>query len=150
MKKSLRLKTIVDLNLKNEQKALVALGKAQNKKQELVQQLENLQQYQQEYKNKFKSISEIGVSIDQLVEFRAFINKLGLAIEEQKKAIEEMEKELVFVRQTWESKHQKTKSIQKVCDSALAEEAQVEHKREQNEQDDRATRSGRSNGTRNA
>lgn len=150
MKKSLRLKTIVDLNAKNEEKALIALGEAQQKKQELVLQLENLEQYQQEYKNKLQSISEARVSVVQLIEFRAFISKLGVAIEEQKTAIEEMEKELLFVRKTWESKHQKTESLQKVCDSALAEEAQEENKKEQKEQDERAIRSRRVIGTRNA
>lgn len=150
MKKSQRLKTIVDLNAQNEQKALVALGVAQQKKQQLDKQLENLIQYRQEYKNKFQATSVAGINIDQLVEFNSFINKLNRAIEEQKEAILEMDKELLFVRKNWEGRHQKTKSIRKVCESALAEETQIETKREQREQDDRAIRTGRGSGTRNA
>jgi len=71
-------------------------------------------------------------------------------IEDQEKAIATMDGQLVFARQSWERQHQKTRSLQKVCDSAKAEEVKKENKREQNEQDDRATRSGRNGGTRSA
>jgi len=56
---------------------------------------------------------------------------------------------IIHVRKVWERQHQKTKSLQKVHDSAKREEVKLENKKEQNEQDDRATRTGRS-GTRNA
>lgn len=150
MKKSQRLKSIVDLNAKTEKQALIGLGEAQKKKQQADQQLEHLQSYLQEYKDKYQSISEVGVNISQLLEFRAFINKLELALEEQNQVVLEMEKELDFARRNWENKHQKTNSLQKVCDSALLEEQKDEMKREQNEQDDRGSRNGRGSGTRNA
>lgn len=149
-KKSQRMQVIVDLNADNEKKALEALGKSLSKKQELQTQLDHLQQYQQEYKDKYQSISKLGVNIAQLLEFRSFISKLDQAIEEQKQAILKQENNVTLVRKNWEKQHQKTSSLQKVCDSALAEEVKLENKREQNEQDERATRSGRGNGTRNA
>jgi flagellar FliJ protein len=149
-KKSQRMQVIVDLNADNEKKALEALGKSLSKKQELQTQLDHLQQYQQEYKDKYQSISKLGVNIAQLLEFRSFISKLQQAIEEQKQAILKQENNVTLARKNWEKQHQKTSSLQKVCDSALAEEVKLENKREQNEQDERATRSGRGNGTRNA
>jgi len=149
MKKSQRLQVIVDLNENNEKKALEELGKAQRKKQELQTQLESLIIYRQEYKDKYQSITQIGVNISQLLEFRSFISKLDKAIEEQEQAILDMENTVVHVRKVWERQHQKTKSLQKVHDSAKVEEVKLENKKEQNEQDDRATRTGRS-GTRNA
>jgi flagellar FliJ protein len=151
MKKSQRLKIIVDLNATDEKKALEALGKAQRKKKQLQGKLDELLQYQQDYKQKFQTISEIGVNITQLLEFRAFISKLEIAIDGQKKAVLEQEEEVTFVRKTWERKHQKTKSLQKVCDTALEEEVKMEDKREQKEQDDQASsRSGRGGGTKSA
>jgi len=150
MKKSQRLKVIVDLNAKNETKALQELGIAQTKKGELEKQLENLEQYRQEYKDQYQEMSEAGVNIGKLLEFRSFISKLDKVIEDQEKAIATMDGQLVFARQSWERQHQKTRSLQKVCDSAKAEEVKKENKREQNEQDDRATRSGRNGGTRSA
>jgi flagellar FliJ protein len=150
MKKSQRLKVIVDLNAENEKKALHELGMAQTKKGELEKQLENLEQYRQEYKDQYQGISEAGVNIAKLLEFRSFISKLDKVIEDQEKAISTMDGKLINIRKSWERQHQKTKSLQKVCDAATAEEVKKENKREQNEQDDRATRSGRYGGTRSA
>lgn len=150
MKKSQRLGVIVELNAKNEKQALEEMGKAQNKKQQAQLQLESLENYHQEYKVKYQVTHESGVNISQLLEFRAFIDKLGKAIREQQQTVLQKENELNNARKAWERLHQKSKSLQKVCDSALAEEVKLEDKREQKEQDDRATRMGRNNGTRNA
>ena len=150
MKKSQRLKVIVDLNADHEKKALEELGMVLGKQQELKTQLEHLQQYHQEYKDKYQSISKLGVNIARLLEFRSFISKLEKGIDDQKQAISDQENKVTFARKNWERQHQKTRSLQKVCNSALAEEVKLENKREQNEQDERATRSGRGSGTRNA
>ena len=149
MKKSQRLRVIVDLNETYEKKALEELGGSQRKKQQLETQLESLIVYRQEYKDKYQSITKIGVNISQLLEFRAFISKLDKAIEEQEQAIFDMEKSVVHMRSVWERQHQKTKSLQKVHDSARMDEMKEENKKEQNEQDDRSTRIGKG-GMRNA
>ena len=150
MKKSQRLNVIVELNARTEKQALEDLGKAQNKKQQSQQQLESLINYQQEYQTKHQTINKAGVNIAQLLEFRSFIDKLGKAIVEQQQTVLQINNELEQARKIWEGQHQKTKSLQKVFDSALAEEIKLEDKREQNEQDDRAMRTGQSNGTRSA
>ncbi len=150
MKKSLRLKVIVDLNAEHEKKALELLGKTQRKKQSIEEQLVNLQQYHLEYTGQLQSSSESGMSINKLLEFKAFISKLELAIEEQKILGFEIDNELIEVRKAWEVKHQKTRSIQKVRNSAVQNENKIEETREQKEQDERAMRVGRNNGTRNA
>ena len=150
MKKSDRLQVIVDLNANNEKKALEALGKAQREQQASRVQLENLQSYHQEYKKKYQSISGAGINITQLLEFRSFVSKLDKAIGEQEQVVIQGEKDVVYAREYWERQHQKTKSLEKVCQSALAEEFKQEERREQNEQDDRACRLGGASGTRNA
>ncbi len=150
MKKSQRLKVIANLYAENEKKGLEALGKAQTEMQRSQTQLENLQQYQQEYLDKYNANSEQGINISQLLEFRSFVGKLDKAIDDQKNEIAEMDTKVTIARKNWERHHQKTKSIEKVCNGAASEERKIEEKREQNEQDDRATRLGRNHGTRNA
>jgi len=150
MKKSQRLKVIVDLNIGHEKKALEELGGALGKQKELTIQLEHLQQYQQEYKNKYLSSSQRGVNIAQLLEFRCFISKLEKGIEDQQQAISGLENKVALARKNWERQHQKTTSLQKVCNSALQEELKLENKREQNEQDERAMRGSGKSGIRNA
>lgn len=150
MKKSQRLQAIVDLNANDEKKALTALGLAQRKKQDVQQQLDNLQKYQQEYQEQFQSSSESGIKIARLLEFNAFIVKLKQAIDQHQSHLSTIEQELGLLRGSWEHKHMKTKNFQKISHKARSEENQGANKREQFEQDDRTIRWARGNGIRNA
>ena len=143
MKKSLRIKTIVELKQNQEKTALEALGKNQSKRQEMMVQLQNLQQYRQDYLQKYQAKGEAGISAKRMLDFRAFINKLDKAIVDQQQAIEIAENELLRSRKLWESANQKTTSLKKVHNAALKEEEKYEAKQEQNEQDERASRTGR-------
>lgn len=147
MKKSQRLKVIVDLQARQERDALEALGVCQQKLEEQQAQLSSLQSYREDYLHKFALRQQAGININQLMEFRAFADKLDQAIESQQQAVNHQDREVQRARKRWEEAHQRTKSLQKVSDLALAEETKVEHKREQAEQDDRAARSGRKGGT---
>lgn len=150
MKKSQRLNVIVELNANNEKKALEALGDMRKQKLQAKQQFDSLKDYLQDYKDKYQSMLAQGVNVKQLLEFRAFMSKIDKAIEDQKQVVDNVEKQVESARIDWERKHQKTRSMQKVCDAAIKEELKAENKREQNEHDDRATRVGRAGGTRNA
>ncbi|NOV28640.1 flagellar export protein FliJ [Methylomonas sp. ZR1] len=147
MKKSQRLKVIIDLHARQEHDALQALGICQQKLQEQQAQLENLQSYRLDYLGKFAVRQQAGINISQLMEFRAFADKLDQAIESQQQTVSNHEREMQRARKRWEEAHQRTKSLQKVSELALIEEMKVEQKREQAEQDDRAARSGRKDGT---
>ncbi len=150
MKKSQRLQRIVELNANEEKSALQALGEAHGKKQDLQKQLEDLQQYQQEYKEKLQSSSENGIKIENLIEFKSFLSKLELVIEKHNKDVLCLDQELDVLRKNWEKQHLKTKNLQNICDNAARKERGIEDKKEQYEQDDHATRMGVANGIRNA
>jgi len=150
MKKSQRLQVIVDLNAENEKKALEEMGVWQRKKNDVQAQLDSLNQYQQEYSQKYQGLSGSSINVNQLLEFRSFTSKISKAIEEQEAALVEMSDKVASVRQIWERQYQKTQSLKKVCGSAQAEEAKQEDRMEQKEQDDRASRTFRGSGTRSA
>lgn len=152
MKKSQRIKTIVDIKAAQEKNALEVLGHAQQKLLAMQAQIEGLRNYRQEYQDRFNRLGSDGVKVAHLLEFRSFIDKLDKAIMGQEQTLSSIEAELMAKRKIWESLHQKTQSLQKVCDSALALEMKQEDKREQWEQDERASRIGRNNsgGMRNA
>lgn len=152
MKKSQRIKTIVEIKAAQEKNALEMLGAAQQKLLAMQAQIEGLRNYRQEYQNRFNQLGIDGVKIAQMLEFMSFIDKLDKAILGQEQTLRSIEAELMDKRKNWESLHLKTQSLQKVCDSALALEMKQEDKREQMEQDERASRIGRnsSNGMRNA
>ena len=143
MKRSQRIKTIVEIKAAQEKSALEALGAAQRKLQEMQAQVDSLKNYRLEYQAKFTQLGQAGTSVVHLQEFRAFMDKLDKAIAGQEQALSECETLLMAKRKLWEGMHHRTQSLQKVCDSALAAELKQEDKLEQLEQDERACRSGR-------
>lgn len=145
MKKSQRIKTIVEIKATQEKNALEVLGAVQRKLQSMQVQVEGLRNYRKEYQDRFDQLGSKGVNVAQLLEFRSFIDKLDKAIIGQEQVLDSMEAELKAKRKVWEELHHKTQSLQKVCDSALVAEMKQEAKREQLEQDERASRTGRNN-----
>jgi flagellar protein FliJ len=152
MKKSQRIKTIVEIKATQEKSSLEALGASQRKLLATQAQVESLRKYRQVYQDRFNQLGCAGISVVQLLEFRSFIDKLDKAIAGQEHSLSECETELMTKRKIWEGMHHRTQSLQKVCNSALAAEIKQEVKLEQLEQDERASRSARnsSGGMRNA
>jgi len=145
MKKSQRIKTIVEIKATQEKNALEMLGAVQRKLQGMQAQVEGLRNYRKEYQDRFDQLGSKGVNVAQLLEFRSFIDKLDKAIMGQEQTLSSIEAEVKAKRNIWEELHHKTQSLQKVCDSALVVEMKQEAKREQQEQDERASRIGRNN-----
>ncbi|MGZ8174403.1 MULTISPECIES: flagellar export protein FliJ [Methylobacter] len=145
MKKSQRIKTIVEIKANQEKNALEVLGGVQRQLQSMQAQVEGLRNYRKEYQDRFDQLGAKGVNVAQLLEFRSFIDKLDKAIMGQEQILSSIEAEVLAKRKIWEELHHKTQSLQKVCDSALVVEMKQEAKREQQEQDERASRIGRNN-----
>jgi flagellar FliJ protein len=143
VKKSQRIKTIVDIKATQEKNALEVLGEVQRRLQSMQAQVDGLKNYRKEYQDRFDQLGVKGVNVAQLLEFRSFIDKLDKAIMGQEQVLSSIEAELKAKRKKWEELHHKTQSLQKVCDSALVVEMKQEAKREQQEQDERASRIGR-------
>ena len=150
MKRSQRLQTIVDLHVRQEKDALQIMGRCQQQLQEQQNQLTNLKTYRGEYLQKLAERQQVGMNVSQLLEFRAFADKLDIAIDGQYQAVLTQEREFQRAKSTWEECHQRTKSLEKLSELALAEELKLEIKREQVEQDARASRSSRKDGANNA
>jgi len=143
MKKSQRIKTIVEIKAAQERNTLEALGASQRKLLAMHDQLEGLRKYRQEYQHRFNQLGGAGINVGQMLEFRSFMDKLDKAIAGQEQAVSECETDLMMKRKIWEGLHHRTQSLQKVCDSALAAEIWQESRREQSEQDERVCRSGK-------
>ena len=143
MKKSQRIKTIVEIKATQEKSSLEALGASQRKLLATQAQVESLRQYRQEYQNGFNQLGGAGIGVVQLLEFRSFMDKLDKAIAGQEHTLSECEADLMTKRKIWEGLHHRTQNLQKVCNSALTAEIKQEGKLEQLEQDERASRLGR-------
>ena len=144
MKKSQRIKTLVDLKAAQAKSALEALGVCQRKWSAMQTQIQGLHDYRKDYQNKLDALGADGANVAQLQEFKSFIEKLDKAILGQEQALRGIEQELDFKKKAWENLHYRTQGLQKVCDSAITVEAKQEDKREQLLQDEHAGRMGRS------
>ena len=143
IKKSQRIKTIVEIKAALEKNTLEALGASQRKLLAAQTQVESLRKYRQEYQDRFNQLGGGGAKVAQLLEFRSFMDKLDKAIAGQEQSLSECETDLITKRRIWEGLHYRTQSLQKVCNAALAAEIKQEGKLEQLEQDERVSRSGR-------
>ncbi len=144
MKKSDRLKSIIDIESRQEQAVLQVLVQLRAKAQDMESQLENLKAYKQGYLQ--KHANEASMSIGTLMEFRAFIAKLDQAIEGQVQAMETHQQELDKAQQAWEYRHHKVSGLQKICEHAVNQENHRQQKAEQAELDERAGRPTRESG----
>jgi flagellar protein FliJ len=143
IKKSQRIKTIVDIKAAQEKTTLEALGASQRKLLALQSQIDGLKKYRQEYQDRFNQMGGDGIKVAQLLEFRSFMDKLDKAITGQEHSLEACKTDVVLKKKLWESMHQRTQSLQKVHNSALAAELMQASKLEQLEHDEYASRAGR-------
>jgi len=150
MKRSQRLQIIIDLQQRQENEALQLLGRRQQQLNEQQTQLDNLLNYRQQYLNKLLERQKTGMNVNQLLELRAFADKLDKAIEGQRLTVRQHERECQKARDKWQESHQRSKSLMRLGEIAVAEETKQEIKREQTEQDARAARSARKDGANNA
>lgn len=149
MKKSERLKTIIELNVSQEKNALETFGQVQTKQMQMQLQLDQLIHYRQEYQEKYDAFCKTGARVGQMLEYKSFLDKLDKSIQGQELAMLKLEVELNRVREHWIGLHNRTKSLTKLCDAAQSNELKQLDKREQDEQDDRVA-SGRRFGAKNA
>lgn len=150
MKRSERLQPIIELHKRQEDDALQLLGRCRQQLTAQQTQLQQLQGYQQEYLSKLAQRQQTGMNVSQLLEFRAFADKLTKAIEGQRQTVAQHEREVERAQAKWEECHRRSKSLRKLGERASAEELKVENKREQSEHDARAARSSRKDGIRSA
>lgn len=143
VKRSQRLQVIVDLKINQEKKYLDALGKQRNLKLQKETQLNSLKNYRQDYRDKNAKLIKNGISVMQLMEFRAFMEKMDKAIEGEERALKMLDSELERLRKNWEEAHMYTQGIQKIQGNARVSEQKQEEKKEQLAMDDRAARKKR-------
>jgi len=143
VKRSQRLQVIVDLKINQEKKYLEALGKQQNIKLQKETQLNSLKNYRQDYRDKNEHLIKSGISVMQLMEFRAFMEKMDKAIDGEEIALRSLDSELERLKKNWEEAHMYTQGMQKIQGNARVCEQKQEEKKEQLEMDDRAARKKR-------
>lgn len=139
MKRSDRMKPILDVAQRREQQAAHVLGRVQRDLNEQRNKLYTLSQYREEYKQRFQFQAMQGISATQLHSFQQFIQQLDLAINEQVKKIARLEEACASSRKNWQHEKQHSQAIDSVVNRFIGQERIQHDRREQRLLDDMIT-----------
>jgi flagellar FliJ protein len=142
LKKSARLKTVLQLAELREDRAVRILADSRKRLLAAEQQMESLRSYQADYATNFAAIAAKPSHPAMLANYSGFYRSLNRAEEIQQKQIDVILEQLERAMQHWQHQHQRRKNMEKLVNAAMASEDIQEEKRSQREIDDRPFKPG--------
>jgi flagellar FliJ protein len=140
MPKHLPLDTLIELAQSNTDKATRRLGQLQAAQTSAKGVLETLLQYRQEYLNQLEVQLSGGVAAAALRNFQHFIGTLDAAIEQQRAVALQADSQLTTGRSDWQHSKRRLTSFDTLAYRARQQALIVLNKREQKDNDERASR----------
>lgn len=139
MMKSKRFEPIQEIASTSAVDLSRAMGEAGRKVADLERQLEQLQSYRDEYvRNSTQSTGAIDAV--KLQNYRTFLDRLGEALRQHLKSLDNAREEFEKRRTVWSEKRIEAESLGRVVDRFRKEEQHAADRREQREGDDAAMR----------
>jgi flagellar FliJ protein len=139
MIKSKRFEPIHEIAASSANDLSGAMAEAGRKVTELERQLEQLVAYRDEYVRN-STQSDGAMDAVKLQNYRSFLDRLGDALNQQQKTLENARKEFERRRALWSEKRIEAESLNRVVDRFRREEQSAADRREQREGDDAAMR----------
>ncbi len=146
MTRSKKLQPVADLARQNERTAARQHGDVLRELQQHENQLNELLNYRQQYLTALNTAGQTGLSAVQLQDYRLFIKRLDIAINQQQQNVNLERQNCEFSQNSWMDKRNRSKMINKVVSSRQKTESQEQEKQEQRELEDRPSGKGPGNG----
>lgn len=146
MKRSKRMQSVVEIAKTKEQNAARLLGQKQQFLTAQRKRLDELISYREEYARQFQSQGTIGFDARRLHEYRSFLEKLNLAIVQQRDRINLAAGECHVCQKSWMDSRVNSKALGKVVDRFRTDETRKKELQEQKELDERAMQLGLAKG----
>jgi flagellar FliJ protein len=139
MMKSKRFEPIREIASTSAKDLSRIMGEAGRKVTELERQLEQLQAYRDEY---VRNSTQANGAMDavKLQNYRSFLDRLGEALNQHHKSLDNARKDFEKRRTQWSEKRIEAESLNRVVDRFRKEEQHAADRREQREGDDAAMR----------
>lgn len=137
MKRSKRIKPLVQLARQAEQDKAVQLANLNQTLRLEEKRLHDLINYHDEYRQQVHLMSQQGVSSENWQHMYAFINGLQQLIEQQQQTIQGKKDLLAYKKQDWHQAYYRTQALLKTQDNYKKQEIKKEEKQEQSETDER-------------
>lgn len=140
MLRSKRLAVVLSLEERREQTALETMATAREAWEVQHQRLQELQQYQQEYRNQVRGSQQGTVPVSRLQGWQAFIAQLDQVIQQQEKQLAQAQARLEDCRRTWQQAYERRRGIEKYIAACRNQEQRAQDLKEQKLLDEAAGR----------
>jgi flagellar FliJ protein len=140
MLRSQRLAVVLSLEERKEQEALERMGEARKLVDRQREQVENLNRYQQEYRQQIRNSQQGVVQVSRLQAWQAFIAQLDQVIRQQQVQLDQAEKVFEARKQEWQQAWERRRGMEKYIDTCRQQERREQDLREQKLSDEAAGR----------
>lgn len=140
MLRSQRLAVVLTLEERKEKAALEKMAEAQKHHEAQRQQIENLERYQQEYRDQIRSSQQGVVSVARLQGWQAFIAQLDQVIGQQQKLLVQAEARLRGCREEWQKAWERRRGMEKYIETCRRQEQRAQDLRDQKLMDEASGR----------
>ncbi|MBL1274189.1 MAG: flagellar FliJ protein [Marinobacter maritimus] len=140
MLRSQRLAVVLSLEERKEQAALEQMGKAREAMEQHKGQVENLNRYQQEYRDQIRSSQHGVVQVSRLQAWQAFIAQLDQVILQQQQQLAQAEAVFETRRSEWQQAWERRRGMEKYIETCRKQEQSAQDVQEQKLSDEAAGR----------
>lgn len=140
MLRSRRLEVVLSLEERKEQEALERMGEARKLVEQQREQVQNLNRYQQEYRDQIRNSQQGVVQVSRLQAWQAFIAQLDQVIRQQQKQLEQAEQVFEARKQEWQQAWERRRGMEKYIETCRQQEQKEQDLREQKLSDEAAGR----------
>lgn len=141
MLRSQRLEVVLKLEEQKEHRALEKMAAAQKAHEAQRQQIDNLERYQQEYRDQIRANQHGVVAVSRLQAWQAFIAQLDQVIVQQQTVLDQTRAKLDACREQWRQAWERRRGMEKYIGTCRRQEQQEIDAREQKLADEAANRS---------
>ena len=132
-----RLDSIIKLAEQKKLDAGLDLVSARTQQSLELQQLEQLQEFYDEYSRRFEQAASVGMNARQLNDYRTFLQNLEGAIQQKSHQLMEADNHVEERRHEWVDKHLRSENLANFSDQLSRQKLIKNNRREQKEADDR-------------
>lgn len=140
MLRSRRLEPVLALEERKEQEALERMGEARKQAEAHREQVENLERYQQEYRDQIRANQQGIVPVARLQAWQAFIAQLDQVIAQQNRQLQQAEQVFEVRRKEWQQAWERRRGMEKYIESCRQQEQRDQDMKDQKLADEAAGR----------
>jgi len=140
MTRSDRLKPIIKIAESREKEAARLLGQYQQMLDRHESKLGELLNYRKEYREQFIQVGTEGIDGAKMRDYQTFLQRLDIAIGQQKHVISQAIRVYEHQKQVWQQKRSRTQVLDKVVDRYRKDEEIEQGRKEQKQLDEHAQR----------